>query len=349
MLPGSRRVTLVKDFGAPGESREQVSGNVQPDQGFFDLHTPIQVGDVVEAPDPRRGSTEPLRYRVAKVEVFDAGRLGHIEVTWGSPPKETVTAQRTLLGLKGLHPAIVAIAAPMYRDGHFAPAVFQAFKAVEVRLREISRLDISGRDLAAQALGGDPPRVAVNRHAGRTGGDEQEGIKLLAMGALQGLRNPGGHELDSLDGQEALEQLAVASLLMRWLETSRRGEPVPTGDQPSKRRALSASEPSARGSNRTHPGAPPDPRLVILRELRDMTHRQSRSSQILDLQIPALAETSGFSTDRLQDALVDLLAEGLAEPYAATMGQSAAQGACRITGDGMREIGRHESSAGDLE
>jgi hypothetical protein len=30
-LPGSRLVTLVKDVGRPGESRQSVSGNIQPD------------------------------------------------------------------------------------------------------------------------------------------------------------------------------------------------------------------------------------------------------------------------------------------------------------------------------
>jgi hypothetical protein len=86
----------------------------------------------------------------------------------------------------------------------------------------------------------------------------------------------------------------------------------------------------------------PGPELVVLRELRDMAHRQARTNQVLDLQLGALAEGSGFTADRLQDALVDLLAERLAEPFAATMGQSSEQGACRITGEGMRQLGRLE-------
>lgn len=54
-------------------------------------------------------------------------------------------------------------------------------------------------------------------------------------------------------------------------------------------------------------------------------------------------QASTFSADGLQDALVDLLAEGLVEPYGATMGRSAEQGACQITGEGMRELGRLKS------
>jgi uncharacterized protein (TIGR02391 family) len=315
MLPGSRRVTLVKSFGGPSEARQQVSGNVQPDKGFFGLNTPIEVGDVIEAPDPRSGSIEPLRYWVAKLDIFDVGHRGHIEATWGSQPAAAAPRPTSTLDLSGLHKHVAAAAAPLYRDGHYAPAVFQAFKAVEIRLRELSGLDLSGRDLAAQALGTDNPRVLVSRHIGRTGADEQEGFRLLFMGALQGLRNPGGHELDKLDGQEALEQMAVASLLMRWLDTARRNDPTGMSDDPAGRPARPPRETINRRPQRKAADPSPSARLVVLRELRDVAHRQARTSAILDLQIRPLSDASGFSADRLQDALVDLLAEGLAEPY----------------------------------
>jgi hypothetical protein len=84
----------------------------------------------------------------------------------------------------------------------------------------------------------------------------------------------------------------------------------------------------------------------VLAELSDMSHRQARTSAILDLRLGALAERTGIPQDALQDTLVDLLAEGLAEPYAATMDQSAEQGACRITGEGSRELSRLRSELG---
>jgi|GEM_PF-1421719 len=343
MLPGSRRVALVQDFGGPNESRQEVSGTIQPDMGFFDLSAPIQVGDVIEAPDPRSGSIGPLRYRVAKVDIYDAGRLGHLKVTWGPQPTAVATPVPVSLDLSGLHEGVRSAAAPLFHDGHHTPAVFQAFKAVEIRLRDLSGLDLSGRDLAAKALGGEPPRIAVSRHGGRTGADEQEGLRFMFMGAFQGLRNPGGHELDTLDGQEAMEQLAVASLLMRWLDTGRRNDATGPADRerpvrPPRDRAT---------ARRTVPDPSPGPRLVLLHELRDMAHRQARTSQILDLQLSALAEASRLSADGLQDALVDLLAEGLVEPFAATMSQSAEQGACRIAAEGMRELARQEQSGPD--
>lgn len=254
------------------------------------------------------------------------------------PVAATESAEQGSVALVSLHPAVAEIAGPLFSDGYHAQAAFEAFKALEVRLRKLSGLDLSGRDLAAQALSGDPARVVVSRHDGRTGADEQDGLRFIFMGVMQGLRNPGGHELDALDHQEALEELAVASLLMRWLDTSRTGDASPDRVVPPRQRARQPVENGRDLPISRQAEAPP--RLIVLRELQEMSHRQARTSAVLDLELRPLADRSSVPFESLQDALVDLLAEGLAEPYAATMGQSAEQGACRITGDGVRELAR---------
>lgn len=75
-----------------------------------------------------------------------------------------------------------------------------------------------------------------------------------------------------------------------------------------------------------------------------MSRRQNATSMVISLETKTLSEHSGVPEDQLTDALSDLLTEGLAEPYAATMGESAVKGACRITGEGLRELGGHGSS-----
>lgn len=252
------------------------------------------------------------------------------------PVAATDSTQQGSVALASLHPVVAEIAGALFNDRYYAQAAFEAFKALEVRLRKLSGLDLSGRDLATQALSGDPPRVVVSRHDGRTGADEQDGLRFIFMGVMQGLRNPGGHELDALDRQEALEELAVASLLMRWLDTSRTGDAEPARVVRPKQRSR---QPVERGHDRpTSRQAETSPRLIVLRELQEISHRQARTSTVLDLELRPLADRSNVPFEKLQDALVDLLAEGLAEPYAATMGQSPEQGACRITGDGVREL-----------
>ena len=93
------------------------------------------------------------------------------------------------------------------------------------------------------------------------------------------------------------------------------------------------------------PSSKKSPRLVVLTELRRLRRAQASSSAILDLDLTALANTEDVPREDLQNELVDLLAIGYAEPYAATMDQSAEQGACRITGAGIAALESMEREA----
>ncbi len=208
---------MVKRPGKADEKRLKLEGVVQPKKGFFDVKTPIEEGDVVEVPDPR-GGTRALP--VKRVEIFEVGKAGldHIEVEWGQTPQVREAAVRRL-GIDGLHPDIVAVASDLFTDGHYAQAIFEALKAVEVRVRKQSSLTGSGQDLMARAFAGPTPPIQVSVEQGQSGEDEQEGFRFIFMGSMRGIRNPKGHELVSLtDPQRALEYLALASLLMRRLD-----------------------------------------------------------------------------------------------------------------------------------
>ena len=123
------------------------------------------------------------------------------------------------LTLEDLHPEILTAAGPLFMDRHYASAIFEAFKTVEVRVRKQSGLDASGRGLMALVFDEKRPLISVTNIPGRSGQDEQEGFKLIFMGAMQGIRNPKGHEpIELANPQEALEYLALASLLMRRLD-----------------------------------------------------------------------------------------------------------------------------------
>ncbi len=216
-LPGTRKVTLVTGFGTDAEARLQIEGNVQTKQGFFGLDTPIHEGDVIEEPDPRPGGGV-IRRTVAKVDIHQGfDEMDHIEVTWGDPPKPSPPKVR-VLAIGDLHPRIVEIAGPLYADGHLAQAVFEAMKGVEVRIREMSGIDESGTKLIGQAFGGSTPKLTLTKRAGRLGEDEHEGRRLMLMGASQGVRNLGAHELEGIDPASAVELLGLASQFMRWLD-----------------------------------------------------------------------------------------------------------------------------------
>jgi len=216
-LPGNRKVTLVKGYGTPGERRDQVEGAVQPKMGFFSVTTPVEVGDVIEEPDPRAGGSV-IRRTVASVDIYQGhGHMDHIEVTWGDPPKPNPPKVR-VLAIGDLHPRVVEIAGRLYADGHLAQAVFEAMKGVEVRIREMSGIDDSGTKLIGQAFGGPTPKLTLTKRAGRLGQDEHEGRRLMLMGASQGVRNLGAHGLEGINPASAVELLGLASQFMRWLD-----------------------------------------------------------------------------------------------------------------------------------
>jgi uncharacterized protein (TIGR02391 family) len=57
---------------------------------------------------------------------------------------------------------------------------------------------------------------------GQSGRDEQEGLRFIFMGVMQGVRNPKGHELVKQDDPErAIEYLGMVSVLVRRLDDAR--------------------------------------------------------------------------------------------------------------------------------
>jgi uncharacterized protein (TIGR02391 family) len=214
-LPFSKPVTLIKQVGEPNESRQTVDCSVQDDRGRFPVNVPVFEGDVIELPDPRGGVR---RLRVARVKIHDSGVMNHIEVTWGEPPQIRQAPVRRL-GAENLHPEILAASNDLFADGHYSDAIFNAFKAIEVRVRAMSGLTDIGEGLMGQAFSETNPRINVAHEQGASGASEQRGFKFLFMGAMAGIRNPKGHELvKQTDVQRTLEYLAFASLLMRRLD-----------------------------------------------------------------------------------------------------------------------------------
>jgi len=215
----------LAEVGAMDELRLRKVGALLRLEGLI-----IGGGSSSEAPYSWEYETSDFVHRFAGVETvqdyLDRRNRRMPEYTGTSHPADRhvpVEAEEEValarLALDDLHPEILAAAGALFQDGHYPQAILDAFKAVEVRVREISRLDASGRDLMARAFAGEPPLVRVWLEPGQSGKDEQEGFKLIFMGATQGIRNPKAHDRVRQESPErALEYLAFASLLMRRLD-----------------------------------------------------------------------------------------------------------------------------------
>lgn len=193
---------------------------------FLPLHSDIEEGDLVDIPRPNgRGK----RVRVTQVSHHDASRVGmvrhvrdelsHTEVSY-ELAQDAIVLKPQPVDLPGLHPLVSAAAGSKYAAGHLGAAVFAAFRAVDNRVKRLTGLDKTGQGLMAVAFKSDTPLLDVTTDgvSDQTRSDERDGYRFLFMGAIAALRNFHGHEEHETTPEVAMEQLAVASLLMRRLD-----------------------------------------------------------------------------------------------------------------------------------
>jgi len=141
---------------------------------------------------------------------------------------ETAIVGGKPIGTYKLHPEISKVSGKLLNDGHFAPAVEEAFKRVinEVKahmVRKGEEIYDGGASLMGHAFGVDSrvPPIKFNPLTTTEEKDEQRGIMHLFIGIV-GIRNRKAHENVILNSPErAVEYLGLASLLMRLLDLSR--------------------------------------------------------------------------------------------------------------------------------
>jgi len=125
-----------------------------------------------------------------------------------------------------LHPRLAAVAADLYRSGHYRHAVLDASVALVNFVKEKSRRhDLDGSGLMTTVFSKNNPVLAFNERADRTDEDEQEGMMHLFVGVVLALRNPRAHALPDDSPETALEYVGLISLLAKRLEQARRGTP----------------------------------------------------------------------------------------------------------------------------
>ncbi len=131
---------------------------------------------------------------------------------------------RTVFEGLELHPRIAGACGDLYRDKHYAEAVLSAFLALETFVQEKSgRYDVSGPLLMEQVFFPDRPLLAFNALADQSDMDEQKGLMLLFQGVVFAFRNPRAPRALADSSEEALEAIAVISLLAKRLERAEPG------------------------------------------------------------------------------------------------------------------------------
>jgi hypothetical protein len=86
-------------------------------------------------------------------------------------------------------------------------------------------------------------------------------------------------------------------------------------------------------------------RELLLQAARRITAAEDRTGQIHGLDIEGIAAELGINVDRVSGSLAELIRDGLLVPWAETFGNTAQDGACQITGLGIRTLREAERIA----
>lgn len=122
--------------------------------------------------------------------------------------------------LNSLHSEIKKSSARLFGNWHYSEAIFNAFKKIEVLVKNKSNIhNLTGYPLMQKVFSANSPILRFNKFESKTDKDEQRGMMELFSGAIMGIRNPKAHEdIIQTDKIKTLEYLSFASLLCRRLE-----------------------------------------------------------------------------------------------------------------------------------
>lgn len=123
-----------------------------------------------------------------------------------------------------LHPIVWGAAAQTWETGVYRVSVEQAALSRATHIKSRSQSKLTDRKLMQDVFAPDIPKVGGLRlhfpgdRLDETWRSRQAGLHQLAQGAYAGIRNVAAHDDSTWSEHEAIEYLAVLSVVARWAE-----------------------------------------------------------------------------------------------------------------------------------
>jgi len=159
----------------------------------------------------RRGVEDATSNLRTIIELFQEklGGLGE------SPGRKAIRAFADL----DLHPEIERACSALYKDGHYANAIEDGCKVLDLLVKMRSgKHDLSGTELMLNVFSFKNPTLRFNDLETDSEKSEQQGMMFLYAGAMLAFRNPRAHELIEDEPLQSMEYIGFLSLLANALD-----------------------------------------------------------------------------------------------------------------------------------
>jgi uncharacterized protein (TIGR02391 family) len=126
---------------------------------------------------------------------------------------------RRAFGELDLHPDVARACSKLFADGHYAEAVENACKVLDmlVKMRSM-RMDPSGTELMQLVFSPKSPILRFNEQQNDSEKSEQQGMMYLYAGAMLAIRNPRAHGLVQDHPENAVGYISFICMLARALD-----------------------------------------------------------------------------------------------------------------------------------
>ncbi len=132
-----------------------------------------------------------------------------------------VQERRLVFDARHFHGEVARHSQRLFLQGNFFHAVFESAKAYNKLVREKSQTERDGQSLMLEVWGCDKGVLKITQCQSETERNVQDGVKFLAAGLMQAIRNPTAHEpaLDwPISQDDCLDILSFLSFLFRKLD-----------------------------------------------------------------------------------------------------------------------------------